>query len=149
MCHFRSRITVRCCRRRYFSWGIVGHDKEGYPVLVERTGRLDLIGVHASGSDDDFLQWVCWYHEVQESIMRTQSARAGADRHKMSVIVDIKGFSMRHMSSATLNVLKKRVRLEEDNYPEVVKRVFLVNVPAAFAATWGIIKYFLDDGKNR
>lgn len=50
------------------------------------------------------------------------------------------------MSPSTLSVLKPRTRLEEDNYPEVVKRVFLINTPPLFSSVWGIVKRFMDDG---
>jgi hypothetical protein len=103
--------------RRYFPWGMVGQDKQGFPVLVERVGHVDLVGMNAAVGIDEFLAWVCWYHEVQERIMRRISAKVGRDRQKMTCIIDLSGLSLRHLSSATLNVLKRRTRLEEDNYP--------------------------------
>ena len=42
--------------------------------------------------------------------------------HMMTVIVDMKGMGMKHMGRATTSLIKKRTRLEEDNYPEVCKR---------------------------
>jgi len=118
----------------------------GFPVLVERVGLVDLIGLHATMGTEDFLTWVCWYHEVQERVMRRVSRKVGRDRSHMTCIIDLKGLSLRHISRGTLNVLQQRTRLEEDNYPEVVKRVFLVNTPAFFASVWGIVKLFMDQG---
>ncbi len=46
--------------RRYFPWGFAGVDREGFPVLVERIGAIDLIGIHAAVGTEDFLTWVCW-----------------------------------------------------------------------------------------
>lgn len=53
------------------------------------------------------------YHEVQERMMRNASAALGRDRHKMTVIIDMAGIGLRHLSTATLSVLHKRTRLEE------------------------------------
>ncbi len=50
--------------------------------------------------------------------MRAACAALGKDRHKMTVIVDLKGYNMRLASPSTLAVLHKRTRLEEDHYPE-------------------------------
>lgn len=58
----------------------------------------------------------------------------------------MQNLSLRHLNSATLNVLKSRTRLEEENYPEVVKRVLLINTPSMFASVWGIVKLFMDAG---
>ncbi len=53
---------------------------------------------------------------------------------------------MGHATSAVYGALKKRVRLEEDNYPEVVRTVSIVNAPAVFTAIWAVVSKFLDDG---
>jgi hypothetical protein len=49
---------------------------------------------------------------------------------------------------SVLSLLQARTRLEEDHYPTVgvVRRVILVNVPAAGAGLWGIASYFVDEG---
>ena len=46
--------------RRYFPWGFAGVDREGFPVLVERIGLTDLLGVHDAVGTDEFLRWVIW-----------------------------------------------------------------------------------------
>jgi len=139
--------------RRYFPWGFVGTDRDGFPVLVERVGQIDLIGIGAatggpSAGYADFLSWVCWYHEVQEALMGNVSRALGRDRRKMTVVIDMAGLGLRHCSSATLAVLQRRTRLEEDNYPEVVRRVILINTPSIFATVWGVIVGFMDPGTS-
>lgn len=42
-------------------------------VLVERIGTIDLVGLHASCGTEQFLSWVCFYHEIQERLMRNAS----------------------------------------------------------------------------
>jgi len=132
--------------RRFFPWAFAGVDREGFQVLVERIGVADLLGMHDAVGADEFLRWVIFYHENQEKMMREASAALGKDRHKMTVLVDLKGYNMRLASSSTLAVLHKRTRLEEDNYPEVVKRLFLINTPSLFASAWGIVAFFMDEG---
>lgn len=132
--------------RRWFPWGFAGVDKEGFPVLIERIGHADLLGMHDAVGTDEFLRWVIFYHETQERMMRTACAALGKDRHKMTVIVDLRGYNMRLASPSTLAVLNKRTRLEEDHYPEVVKRLFLINTPSLFASVWTVVAYFMDEG---
>lgn len=78
--------------------------------------------------------------------MARTSATHGKSRSKLTVIIDLAGLTMRHASSSTLAVLKQRTRLEEDNYPEVVRRCILINAPSLFLATWPVVRHFLDDG---
>ena len=50
--------------RKCFPTGFVGLDKQGFPVLVERIGAIDLVGMQNTIGADDFLSWVCYYHEL-------------------------------------------------------------------------------------
>lgn len=123
-----------------------GLDKEGYPLLVELVGRIDLPGLYASVGEEGFLRFVAWYHEVQETVMARIAAAANAPRHMMDVVIDMAGLSTRHASTSVYKVLSKRTRLEEDNYPEVCKRVSIVRAPGLFSGIWSMVKGFMDPG---
>lgn len=132
--------------RRYFPWGFIAIDKQGFGVLYERIGRIDLIGLLQAVGQGDFLKWVIWYHETQEQLMRRLTKSLGKDRSKFSVIIDMEGLNSRHLSMGTLNALKPRTVLEEKTWPETVKRLFLINTPRAFSAIWGIVSKFMNPG---
>ncbi len=124
--------------------GCTGTDRDGFPVLIERIGQSDLLNLLQVVGEAAFLDWVVFYHETQERMMREASVGAGTDRHQLTVIIDLIGRV--HISPSVLSLLKTRARLEEDHYPEVVRRIFLINVPAAFTAIWQVVAYFLDEG---
>jgi hypothetical protein len=126
--------------RYFFGEGFTGVDREGFPVLVERVGVMDIAGLQSSVGLEAFLEWVVFYHEHQERVMRRLSALAGANRFRLTVVVDMTGVSTKHISSASLQTLKARIRLEEDNYPEIAGRIFLVNTPSLFLSVWGVVK---------
>ena len=44
--------------RKCFPWGIVGLDKQGFPVLVEKIGSIDLVGMQTAIGPDQFIHWV-------------------------------------------------------------------------------------------
>lgn len=44
--------------RRCFPWGFAGLDRQGFPVLVERIGSIDLVGMQAAMGTDEFIRWV-------------------------------------------------------------------------------------------
>lgn len=64
----------------------------------------------------------------------------------MTCIIDMNGISLRHCSATTLNLVQARIRLEEDNYPEVARKVLLINTPSIFSTVWSGIRGFLDEG---
>lgn len=86
--------------RKCFPWGVVGLDKQGFPVLVERIGQIDLVGMEKATSPEEFVQWVSYYHEVQERLMRRVCASLGKNRHKMTCIVSC---TDRNMAGATVD----------------------------------------------
>ena len=127
-----------------FSGGFVGVDREGFPVSVERMGNADAVGIYAAllraaselpaadpgaATLDPFVTWMAWNHELQEHLMQRWCARTGRARGRITFIADLGGVSLRHLSSATLSVLKSKADLEVAHYPEIVRRVFLVNTP--------------------
>jgi hypothetical protein len=125
-----------------FSGGFVGVDREGFPISIERLGNADAAGIHASvlraAADsptaaaaplDPFVKWMAWNHEVQERVMRRWCARTGRKRGRITFIADLGGVSLRHLSAATIAVLKSKADLEVAHYPEIVRRVFLINTP--------------------
>eukprot|EP01138_Halocafeteria_seosinensis_P015907 gb/GECG01016233.1/.p1 GENE.gb/GECG01016233.1/~~gb/GECG01016233.1/.p1 ORF type:complete len:275 (+),score=36.46 gb/GECG01016233.1/:1-825(+) len=132
--------------KKFFPTGFHGSDKEGYPLLIELIGNIDLVGLEAAVGEAEFLLWVTWYHEKQEAYMAEASRNHGKLRDKMTAIIDLQNLSTKMATSSVFSVLKKRIRLEEDNYPEVVRRVLLVRAPKAFSFIWGLASSFLDKG---
>ena len=129
---------------RYLGWGFLGRDRDGYPIYLERVGKNDLLALHEAAGAPAFLSYVCYLHEAQERVMRAASAASGADRHKLTVIVDLAGY--RVAGPATLRVFFERTRLEEDHYPEIVRRIIIINAPTLFASVWALVERFVDAG---
>ena len=82
------------------------------------------------------------YLETAFSSVRLASARSGRMQRATS-IVDASGVSLAHASH--VRVIKAVAKIGTSYYPEVMKRVFIVNVPWAFAAVWRLIAPFLPE----
>jgi hypothetical protein len=63
------------------------------------------------------LKRLCCYRQMQEA-----SRRAGKQRMSMTVLVDMGGISVRHLTPSVISTLQKRTKLEEAHYPEVCRR---------------------------
>lgn len=126
-----------------FSGGPTGIDHEGFPVWIERIGTADASALLAAvlrasveNPDtshpvplDPFVRWMAWCHEEQERIVQRWCKRTGRSRGRMTFLVDLAGVSMRHLSSSMLSVLRSKAALEMSHYPEIVRRIFLLNTP--------------------
>ena len=59
------------------------------------------------------------------------SQRAGVVRNQLTILVDMRGLGLRHLSPSVISVLQKRTKLEESHYPEVCRRYV--------SAEWGAV----------
>uniref|UniRef100_A0A6V0GH43 CRAL-TRIO domain-containing protein n=1 Tax=Zooxanthella nutricula TaxID=1333877 RepID=A0A6V0GH43_9DINO len=123
--------------------GLLGRDREGRPVLWDR------IGTSETGNDlpIDFLK----KHEVYtmtrlQQAMEELSVADGRPHMYFTVVVDLAGLGVKHMNRRSLSEYQQLVRIDEDLYPEMVKRVIVVNAPRIFDTIWSIVKYFFDEG---
>jgi len=62
----------------------------------------------------------------------------------MTVIMDLGGLGLKHLYSPAIQCFRNIARQGEDNYPERLKRCFIVNAPSVFPRVWNLVKNFFD-----
>jgi len=69
----------------------------------------------------------------------------GERREQQVSIIDLNGLRMGDaMDSTVQEFLKKIIKIDSDNYPEMSGKMFVVNAPFLFKSVWGIISSFMD-----
>lgn len=138
-------------RRFDGSWkvlGLLGRDRDGDPIIWERLGRA-VMGTCAITPTKFLVE-----HEVY-TMVRTQQAmdelcRAeGKPYMYYTVIEDLDGLGLQHCSWTALQKYKECVRIGQDHYPEMVKRIVIVRAPWIFAKVWSIVQTFFDEGTRQ
>ena len=132
------------------SW--LGFNRDGYLVFLECTGRMDITKLFASVRTSDGkpdIDQLLRYHVLcmeyqQRFLLPRESKRRGMLLDKLAVIMDLHGLGRRHLTSIALSALQKQSRIDQDNYPECLGKLFIVNAPWIFSTVWSIIKGFLD-----
>ncbi|KAA6424603.1 MAG: sec14 cytosolic factor [Trebouxia sp. A1-2] len=127
--------------RRFLPSGFLGFDKGGSPVWMEHAAAIDVPGMEAAGiSLEDFaMEYMvnCKYVEA------TEKCGHPVDSH--CVILDLAGLRMSMLNQNTIKVFKSMSGIYQDHYPELMSRMFLVNIPLMFAAVWKVLQMFVDD----
>jgi hypothetical protein len=59
-------------------------------------------------------------------------------------ILDLKHVSLSNVSKA-YNFIKPASAMAQDNYPEILGNMFIINVPLLFAGIWAIVKVWIDE----
>ncbi|XP_046633840.1 SEC14-like protein 2 isoform X1 [Daphnia pulicaria] len=130
---------------KYFSFGKIGYDKLYSPVYVCAQGQMDLRGILQSVTKKDFMRYQTYMTERINKEMREESLRTGENQNcQMTFIADMMGLSMRQMSyKPVMDAGREQTKNYESNYPENIRRIFIINAPKIFTVIFNIIKPFL------
>jgi len=124
---------------------ILGRDRDGDAVYWNRMGL----------GSTDFLAEVptefIGRHEVYTitrimQALEEHSTREGRPSMYMTVVVDLADFRMRNTNIKALPKYKACVRIMEDNFPEMVKRIVVVRAPTVFYTVWRLLSKCFDEG---
>lgn len=130
----------------YKMWpaGIHGVAKDGHPVYVERpccVNPSELIKVFTPDNVMDF------HIQMMEAMCRfkeTMRQKTGKMMYKHYVILDLTGLGMKHMGSNFTTPMKAAINIDQEYYPEMLVKMFIVNAPWVVKALWKMVSPWID-----
>ena len=131
------------CRKWWPVGALAGRDRDGAPVDYHRLGAADLPGLEREVGRAAFLEFVAVLNEECFAGFRAASTD-GAVHASGSVIMDMDGLGLRHLRA--IPGALAALRLAEPNYPERLKRIFIVRAPPAFHAVYRALRPALNAG---
>ena len=126
---------------------IEGLDREGDPVMVQRHGRLDAMGVYNRIGPDAMLEGAIFlgelistrhngYPEEYKWQENYYEPLAGRRFTQFTVILDLDGLSAKHIRPTLLGLLKENARVSQDMFPGLSKRALVIRAPKIFRMAW-------------
>ncbi|KAL4223181.1 hypothetical protein ACF0H5_016653 [Mactra antiquata] len=136
--------------KKYLTGGFCGHDKDGSPVRVELYGHLDMKGIMASVRKSDLEKTKLLQCEWTVQDWDRQSKKLGKRVDGLTVIFDMEGVTTKMLWRPGLQMYLHLVKVLEDNYPEMLKRMFVVNAPAIFPILYKLARPLIsEEMKNK
>lgn len=132
-------------------------DKYGHPVYIELLGKMNihnLCDILAPNQPDKtkkqeetlklMLDHMVVGYEHLENVIFPQCSKK-ADKHidQCCNILDLKGVGVSQATSV-LPFIRETARVSQDYYPEMMYKMYILNMPFLLRSVWSLIKGFLD-----
>ncbi|XP_054248768.1 SEC14-like protein 2 isoform X1 [Indicator indicator] len=131
--------------RKYMAGGMCGYDREGSPIWYDIIGPLDAKGLLFSASKQDLLKNKYRDCEILRHECNKQTQKLGKKIETVTMVYDCEGLGLKHLWKPAVDIYGELLTMFEDNFPEGLKRLFIVKAPKIFPVAYNLVKHLLSE----
>jgi CRAL/TRIO domain len=133
----------------YFPGAVLqGLDKDGDPIFLSRVGVTDAAGMLQRYGHEEMIKHAIWLRELLCTGQWMQQYEKVHNKpvKRAIVIEDVHEIQLFPIVSnrPLLSLYAEIMRLDQDNYPEAAKKIFIIRAPVLFRLVWNIVQHFFD-----
>ncbi|KXZ52791.1 hypothetical protein GPECTOR_8g179 [Gonium pectorale] len=120
-------------------------DKQGRPIYIQLIGKIDVPAIYRITDEERMFKFhVQEYERCVKVIMPICSQLAKRKIDQTFGIMDVKGVGLTKLTGDVKRMLGKFTKTDQDNYPEMLGHICIINAPAIFRMVWNLVKGMID-----
>jgi hypothetical protein len=123
-----------------------GFAKNGSPVFFSKTGVLNIDAVECITTVQNIVKyhWYVQLHDYAKRLRAHKEADPNFNKFECFIIMDLANLTVGQLNSRTMTIIKEQSVIDSLCFPETMNKMFIINAPRFFTASWAIIKGWLD-----
>mmetsp|Transcript_38738 Transcript_38738/g.86147 ORF Transcript_38738/g.86147 Transcript_38738/m.86147 type:complete len:516 (+) Transcript_38738:123-1670(+) len=120
-------------------------DKMGRPIYIQQIGKINVTEIKKVTSEDRMLKFhIQEYERCVKVILPICSFMAGRNIDQTFGIMDVKGVGLGHLTGEVKRLMTLVTKYDQDNYPEMLGHICIINAPAIFRVLWSFASSLID-----
>jgi hypothetical protein len=123
-----------------------GFAKNGAPVFISKPGVLNVDAVECITTLEGIVNfhWYIMQRDFAERLRAQKAKVPGFKRFECVCILDLEHLTLSQLTSRALTIIKEQAAIDSICFPETMCKMYIVNGPRFFGATWKLIRGWLD-----
>ena len=123
-----------------------GFAKNGSPIFFSKVGVVNISAIECLTSVPAIVKyhWYVQIHDFGKRLRENKKKDPNFTRFECISILDCDNLTMAQITSSVMALIREQTVVDSLCFPETMNKMFIINSPRFFTATWNIIKGWLD-----
>jgi hypothetical protein len=123
-----------------------GFAKNGAPLFISKPGVLNVDAMECVTTLNGIVKfhWYIMMHDFGGRLRAQKAKDPHFKKFECVCVLDLTNLTMAQLSQRALAIVKEQSAIDSLCFPETMNKMYIINGPRFFGATWSLIKGWLD-----